>query len=374
MARKTGALMLFIFFSLLSSAQIYNPVSWDFYYEKTGPNNYELVFKANIEEGSHIYSIDIPEGGPIPTSFRIDSASGYSANGKAYEVTKASEVFDEAFKMTIRTFSNTAEFRQKITSKSENFTVTGAVTFMACNNVTCSPPQDVEFKIQVGQAGSTSSVSNGDLAITPRRGLLAFFLISLMAGFAGVLTPCVFPMIPMTVAFFSQGSVSRKTSIFRALIFGISIILIYASLGIIVSLSSAGAGFANALSSHWVPNTIFFLLFLIFSISFFGAYEIVLPSSWITGADKRVDRGGSLASFFLGLTTVVISFSCTGPIIGALLVEAATGDVLRPTIGMLGFGFAFALPFTIFALSPSILSKLPKSGGWLNSVKVFLGL
>jgi thiol:disulfide interchange protein DsbD len=373
MARKTGALIVFIFFSLLSSAQIYNPVSWDFYYEKTGVNNYELVFKANIEEGSHIYSIDIPEGGPIPTSFRIDSTAGYRTNGKAYEVTKASEVFDEAFKMNIRTFSNTAEFRQKITGEKEAFMVTGAVTFMACNNVTCSPPQDVEFKIQVGQAVSSANTGNVELAATPRRGLIAFFLISLMAGFAGVLTPCVFPMIPMTVAFFSQGQVNRKTSILRALIFGISIIIIYASLGIVVSLSSAGAGFANALSSHWIPNTIFFLLFVIFSISFFGAFEIVLPNSWITGADKRVDRGGSLASFFLGLTTVVVSFSCTGPIIGALLVEAATGDVLRPTIGMLGFGLAFALPFTVFALSPSILSKLPKSGGWLNSVKVFLG-
>lgn len=374
MARKPGAFIVFLLFSLLSSAQIYNPVTWNFSYEKKNANSYELIFKANIEEGSHIYSIDIPQGGPIPTSFRIDSVAAYSINGKAFEVTKPEEVFDDAFKMNIKTFSNSAEFRQRITGNSESFTVTGAVTFMACNNVTCSPPQDVEFKIQIGQPAASTAVSRGgDLAATPRRGLLSFFLISLIAGFAGVLTPCVFPMIPMTVAFFSRGTASRKTSIIRALVFGISIILIYASLGIIVSLSSAGAGFANALSSHWIPNTIFFLLFLVFSISFFGAFEIVLPNKWITGADTRVDRGGSLASFFMGLTTVIISFSCTGPIIGALLVEAATGDVLRPTIGMLGFGIAFALPFTVFALSPSILSRMPKSGGWLNSVKVFLG-
>jgi thiol:disulfide interchange protein DsbD len=373
MARKTGALIAFILVSLLSSAQIYNPVTWDFSYEKKSANSYELIFKANIEQGSHIYSIDIPEGGPIPTSFRIDSASQYSTNGKAFEVTKPEEVFDEAFNMNIRTFSNTAEFRQKITAKAESFTVTGAVTYMACNNVTCSPPQDVEFKIRIGQPASSAAVSAGDITPAPRRGLLAFFLISLVAGFAGVLTPCVFPMIPMTVAFFSRGTENRRTSVIRALIFGISIIIIYASLGIIVSLSSAGAGFANTLSSHWIPNTKFFLLFVVFSTSFFGAFEIVLPNKWVTGADSRVDRGGTLASFFMGLTTVIISFSCTGPIIGALLVEAATGDVLRPTIGMLGFGLAFALPFTVFALSPSILSRLPKSGGWLNSVKVFLG-
>jgi thiol:disulfide interchange protein DsbD len=159
----------------------------------------------------------------------------------------------------------------------------------------------------------------------------------------------------------------------KAIVFGISIVVIYSMLGIIVSLTSAGAGFANALSTHWIPNTIFFLLFVIFASSFFGAFEIVLPNSWVSGADSRVDKGGIVASFFMGLTTVIVSFSCTGPIVGALLVEAATGDVLRPTLGMLGFGIAFAMPFTFFALFPSVMSKLPRSGGWLNSVKVVLG-
>jgi thiol:disulfide interchange protein DsbD len=180
-------------------------------------------------------------------------------------------------------------------------------------------------------------------------------------------------MIPMTVAFFSQGSEVKRKSVFKALIFGISIVLIYSSLGIIVSLTSAGAGFANALSTHWIPNTIFFALFVIFAASFFGAFEIVLPNKWVTSADSRVDRGGIVAAFFMGLTTVIVSFSCTGPIIGALLVEAASGDVLRPTIGMVGFGVAFALPFTIFALFPSVMNRIPKSGGWLNSIKVVLG-
>jgi len=195
----------------------------------------------------------------------------------------------------------------------------------------------------------------------------------MLAGFAGILTPCVFPMIPMTVAFFSRDSENRRKSVLKALVFGISIILIYSSLGIIVSLTSAGAGFANTLSTHWIPNILFFALFVIFAVSFFGAFEIVLPNKWVTGADSRVDKGGILSSFFMGLTTVIVSFSCTGPIVGALLVEAASGDVLRPTVGMFGFGLAFALPFTLFALFPSILSKMPKSGSWLNSIKVVLG-
>ena len=180
-------------------------------------------------------------------------------------------------------------------------------------------------------------------------------------------------MIPMTVAFFSQGAENRSKAVIKALVFGISIVIIYSSLGIIVSLTSAGAGFANALATHWIPNSIFFLLFIVFAASFFGAFEIILPNSWIAGADSKVDKGGMMAAFFMGLTTVIVSFSCTGPIIGVLLVQAATGDILRPTIGMLGFGIAFALPFTIFALFPSVMSKLPKSGGWLNSIKVVLG-
>jgi thiol:disulfide interchange protein DsbD len=375
MFKKPAAVLSFLFFTLLSSAQIYSPVTWDFSYENKGDNKYELIFVASIEEGSHIYSMDIPEGGPIPTTFSIDSAADYRIDGTTYEVTKPVELLDEAFGMKISTFSETAEFRQKITALGPSFTVTGTVNFMACNNVTCSPPKDVDFEIKIsqGKQGGAADNSVSDISGNNQRGLLRFFLISLLAGFAGVLTPCVFPMIPMTVAFFSQGSENRSRAVFKAVIFGLSIILIYSSLGIIVSLTSAGAGFANTLSTHWIPNTLFFALFLIFATSFFGAFEIVLPNKWVAGADSRVDKGGLLASFFMGLTTVIVSFSCTGPIIGALLVEAASGDVLRPTIGMVGFGIAFALPFTVFALFPSIMSRIPKSGGWLNSVKVVLG-
>ena len=379
MIRRFGILATF-FITANLPAQIYDPVSWDFGYEKKGDKHYELIFTATIEAKSHIYSIDIPANGPIPTTFRFDTIPDYTLDGKTYEVTKPQEIFDEAFGFRIKTFSHRAEFRQKITANSPSFNVTGAVNFMACNNATCLPPKDVDFSIRISDSSQKVTTVKPAGVKGPENqpyqtgvSLLRFFLLSLIAGFAGVLTPCVFPMIPMTVAFFSQGSQGRSKSFFKAVIFGLSIVIIYASLGIIVSLTSAGAGFANALSTHWIPNTIFFLLFVLFAVSFFGAFEIILPNSWVTGADSRVDKGGMLAAFFMGLTTVIVSFSCTGPIIGVLLVQAATGDALRPTIGMLGFGIAFALPFTVFALFPSIMSKVPKSGSWLNSVKVVLG-
>ncbi|MBK8880982.1 MAG: thioredoxin family protein [Bacteroidales bacterium] len=377
--RKFIFYIFLILFGSSASAQVYDPVKWDFGYVKTGEKQYELIFTASIEEHWHMYSMDIPDGGPIPTSFSLDSLSAFKPDGKAYELTTAVEVLDEAFGFKIKTFSKTAEFRQKITAMESSFTVKGIVNYMACNNATCSPPKDVEFEINIKDESANQTIASsgdgesGQSGPVSDRRLLRFFLISLLAGFAGVLTPCVFPMIPMTVAFFSQGSDNRRKSVIKALIFGVSIVLIYSSLGIIVSLTSAGAGFANTLSTHWLPNVIFFALFVIFATSFFGAFEIVLPNKWATGADSRVDKGGMMASFFMGLTTVIVSFSCTGPIIGALLVEAASGDVLRPTLGMIGFGLAFALPFTIFALFPSIMSKVPKSGGWLNSIKVVLG-
>lgn len=378
MKRLFYTLLILLTLPITLSAQIYDPVTWDFSYEKKGNGVYELVFTAHIEAGSHLYSIDVPAGGPIPTTFSFDTVADYSFEGKIFEVTVPEEKFDEAFGFKIKSFSGTAEFRQKIRSTSSDFAVNGLVNFMSCNNATCSPPKDVEFEIKISDVASgmssadKTSTDNSLAGDTPGKGLLVFFLLSMLAGFAGILTPCVFPMIPMTVAFFSRNSENRKKSVVNALIFGISIILIYTSLGIIVSLTSAGAGFANTLSTHWIPNIIFFTLFILFGISFLGAFEIVLPNKWVSGADSKVDRGGLLAAFFMGLTTVIVSFSCTGPIVGVLLVQAASGDVLRPTVGMFGFGLAFALPFTMFALFPSILNKIPKSGGWLNSIKVVL--
>lgn len=349
--------------------QIYDPVSWEFLWEDKGKGEYEIVLKAIVEEKSHIYAMNLPDGGPIPTSVHFEPSSDFSLIGEVYEKGEREDVFDPAFKMDISWFSNEVEFRQRIRASSPDFIVKGYVTYMACDDHRCSPPQDREFAISItASSGGVAADAAGS-----GKGMFGFFLFSLFMGFLGILTPCVFPMIPMTVAFFSRSSVSRSKAVLNALIFGLSITLIYSSLGIIVSLTSAGAGFANSLSTHWIPNLIFFTLFILFAISFFGAFEIMLPNKWVNRADSRADKGGLVAVFFLALTTVLVSFSCTGPIVGALLVEAATGDVLRPTIGMFGFGLAFALPFTIFALFPSFLEKVPKSGGWLNSIKVVLG-
>jgi thiol:disulfide interchange protein len=350
-------------------AQIYDPVTWNFSYEKKGEKNYELIFTANVEKGSHIYSLNIPSSGPIPTTFRFDSTTAYTLDGKVYEANAPEEIFDEAFGFKIKSFSNRAEFRQKVIAKLSSFSVSGVVNFMACNNSTCLPPKDVEFTITLEGNKPVQQVTEPSAG---NRGLLNFFLGAFLLGLLGVLTPCVYPMIPMTVAFFTRGAENRSKAIFNALIFGISIVIIYTSPGLIISLTGAGAGFANALSTHWIPNLIFFALFVLFAASFFGAFELVLPGKWASNADSRVDKGGLLASFFLALTTVIVSFSCTGPIVGSLLVEATRGDILRPTIGMFAFGLAFALPFTIFALFPAVLNKLPKSGGWLNSIKVVL--
>ncbi|MFO7756815.1 MAG: cytochrome c biogenesis protein CcdA [Bacteroidales bacterium] len=417
MMKKFSTLAVLLFLSLISFSQIYDPVSWAFSYEKNEENEYDLIFTATVEEGSHLYAMDIPGGGPIPTSFSFTGSSDYELVGDVRAINEGEIVFDQAFEMEIKYFSGEVVFRQTVRSELDEFTVEGYVNYMACDDERCSPPQDEDFSINVLKDGAvtgtetaraevsdketetertgggdtegiagiddeTENVSgkgsgsgNGAVAAdsTEKRGLTGLFLISLLLGIAAILTPCVFPMIPMTVAFFSQGTEKKSKSFIKALIFALSIVLLYSSLGVIVSLTSAGAGFANTLSTHWIPNILFFTLFIVFAASFFGAYEIILPNKWVSSADSKVDSGGMVAAFFLGLTTVLVSFACTGPIIGALLVEAAAGDVLRPTVGMFGFGLGFAMPFFLFALFPSVMGKLPKSGGWLNSVKVVLG-
>ncbi|MDX2414921.1 MAG: cytochrome c biogenesis protein CcdA [Bacteroidales bacterium] len=381
--KKITLLLSFItLVSLSSFGQIFDPVSWSFSYEEVGEGEYDLIFKASIEERSHLYSMDIPDGGPIPTSFTFEESEDFSLVGKPLAMSKGEEHYDDAFSMDIVYYSVEAEFRQRIKTELSYLQIKGFVNFMACDDERCSPPTDVDFDIKIGQQEAASDTENTatlrevkDLESedSSDRGLLGLFIVSFLLGMAGILTPCVFPMIPMTVAFFSQGTGSKASGFIKALVFALSIVLIYSSLGIIVSLTSAGANFASALSTHWIPNLLFFTLFVVFAASFFGAYEIILPNKWVSGADSKVDKGGIVAAFFLGLTTVLVSFACTGPIVGALLVEAASGDVLRPTIGMFGFGAGFALPFFLFALFPSVMSKLPKSGGWLNSVKVVLG-
>ncbi|HOK25487.1 MAG TPA: cytochrome c biogenesis protein CcdA [Bacteroidales bacterium] len=372
--KKLGSLLLlFLLVFSIANSQVHDPVKWSFGYEKKNDNRYEIIFKASIEKGSHIYSMSVPPDGPVPTTISFESSTLYSLEGKPFEVTEPVEKFDEAFGFKIKTFSDSAEFRQVIVSSESNFTVKGTITYMSCTDAVCLPPNDIEFTVSVGEAGSenTETVAPSDIE-SGKKGIFGFFIASFLLGLVGLLTPCVYPMIPMTVAFFTREKDNRQGAVLNALIFGLSIVIIYTLPGLIITLTGAGAGFAGELSTHWIPNIVFFILFVVFAVSFFGAFEIILPNRWVSSADSKVDRGGLLASFFLALTTVIVSFSCTGPIAGSLLVEAASGDIIRPTIGMFAFGLAFSIPFTLFALFPSIMSKLPKSGAWLNSVKVVL--
>ena len=378
-----SALILLVAFN--SSAQILKPVKWNFSTEKINETEYNLIFKATIEKKWHLYSHDIAPGGPIPTGFYIDDSDKFEKAGEVTEHPDPIEVYDKTFEMDVKYFANEATFKQKVKLlTNEPFEITGVLEFMCCDDQRCLPPEEVGFKFKMNSIETGLSQSDeGDATVinnmavdnkaVEKKSLMWFFIISFIAGLAAILTPCVFPMIPMTVTFFMRETKNRAKGIIRGVIFGISIMVIYTSIGIIVSLTSAGVDFTRELSTHWIPNIIFFILFTIFAASFFGMFEIVLPSGLATKADKQADKGGYLGAFFMGLTTVIVSFACTGPIIGAILVEAASGLVLKPTIGMFGFGLAFAMPFTLFAIFPSWLSKLPKSGGWLNSVKIVLG-
>ncbi|MFC2098716.1 protein-disulfide reductase DsbD family protein [Bacteroidota bacterium] len=397
--------------SLFTFGQILDPVDWKFAQEKSADNEYTLIFSASIENRWHLYSQHLPEGGPIPTSFYFENSDKYQLIGEVEEISEAEEKYDASFGMDLKMFSREAIFKQKLKLiSSGDITLTGSLEYMCCDDERCLPPTEEEFSfsftagtaesnegagiqeaestLELGTTSTGSGTDNEDSEIvseakagtvsakgaeSENSSLWVFFLIAFVAGLAGILTPCVFPMIPMTVSFFMQGSENRGKAVIKGLIFGISIIAIYTAIGVIVSISSAGAEMTNSLSTHWIPNLIFFLLFMAFAASFLGMFELVLPSKWVNSADKQADKGGYMGAFFMAFTLVLVSFSCTGPIVGALLVEAAGGLALKPILGMFGFGLAFALPFTLFAIFPSWLKGLPKSGGWLNSIKVVLG-
>jgi len=385
------------------TAQIVDPVTWKFSAEKINETEYALLFTASIDQGWHLYSQDIPSGGPIPTTFTFHPSDSYERLGEVVETIEPEVKYDESFKMDLKMFSVQAVFRQVIRPLVPgSFEVNGTVEFMSCDDERCLPPREEDFSIMIPPGdesaeeeatGEQTVTSSGDAPgiMTPTvelstgdtdagsqgdfqgKSLWGLFFVAFLLGFAGVLTPCVYPMIPMTVTFFMRGSENRRRALFQALVFGFSIVAIYTLIGLIISLTSAGANFANVLSTHWIPNLIFFLLFLIFAASFLGMFEIVIPGSLTSKVDRHADRGGFLGAFFMALTLTLVSFSCTGPIVGYLLVQAATGEVLEPLVGMFGFSVAFALPFTLLAFSPSLLKSLPKSGGWLNSVKVVMG-
>ena len=422
--KKLFALFLILTVFLSTQAQILNPVKWKYSAEKLSETEYNLVFTAKIDKDWHLYSVYSPENGPLPLFYEFEKSDKYELVGKIQEIPKPHGVYDETFKVTVLQFSDNATFKQKIKiNSSADFSVKGLLDGQACvDEGMCVPITDdfeikiaLDAKIQVNQsktetvkeeehASEEISVDNveekhidaeeqeehvaevvleketvTDLNETEETenpeddaSLWWFFGIAFLAGLAAILTPCVFPMIPMTVSFFMNSSENKAKAKGQALFYAFSIVAIYTIIGTVVAVT-LGANFANWLSTHWIPNVFFFIIFVFFAFSFFGMFEITLPSWIVNKSDAQADKGGWSGAFFMAFTLVLVSFSCTGPIVGAILVESANGEILKPIIGMFGFSLAFALPFGVFAFFPSLLNNMPKSGGWLNSVKVVLG-
>nr|WKN38249.1 cytochrome c biogenesis protein CcdA [Tunicatimonas sp. TK19036] len=374
-------------------AQILKPATWQVAWseEKAAVGEeIDLVFTVTIDPDWYLYSSDFdPDLGPMVTEFTFEPAEGYELVGDIKPI-GAKEKYDELWEGTYTYFTGKAEFRQtvKVLNEKPN-KISGSYSYQVCTDVDgrCIPFDD-EFALSIPLGGKASSPTEGSdestststptitndfnqrESTTPYT-LITFFFISFLAGLAALLTPCVFPMIPMTVTFFTNDSKSGG-AIRKAVIYGLSIIAIYTIVGTLVSVIF-GPTFANWLSTHWLPNLFFFAVFIFFALSFLGLFEITLPSSLVNKVDQEADKGGYYGIFFMAFTLVLVSFSCTGPIVGSVLVESAGGQFAKPIVGMLGFSLAFAIPFALFAAFPQWLSSLPKSGGWLNSVKVVLG-
>ena len=422
---------------LAVQAQIHTPVKWKIKLEDSGKPEKEIVFTAVADKGWHLYDMNLPAGGPVSTSITYETMKGAELVGKVVSSVAPTSVYDELFAMNLRWYSGTVTFTQKIkVTDAKAFKLAGELEFMACNDETCLPPERVEFSfnrknitmtdagvvagesddqsaadsLSLAQGTDSLSVSadgeNAGQLVNPTKiaealsdnvdlwtpvidelkafgespldgsdsSLLFIFLAGFAGGFIALLTPCVWPMIPMTVSFFLKRTKNKKKAIKDAVMYGVSIIVIYLALGLLIT-GIFGASALNDLSTNAVFNLLFFALLVLFAVSFFGAFEMVLPSSWTNKLDAKADStSGILSIFFMAFTLALVSFSCTGPIIGTLLVQAASmGSIVAPAVGMFGFAFALAIPFSVFAIFPNMLQSMPKSGGWLNSVKVVLG-
>ena len=358
------------------------PVSWSFDIEKAGDHEVKAIFQAEIEEGWYIYSPNIQEGGPIPTSFILEDEREFSETGNIEWDVDPEGGFDEVFEMEIDYFRNEVEFSQIYKVHEETGQLQGFVEYMACDDQQCTPPLETAFALDLPD-GVTPAVqevdeddTGGTLASATDESsdtLAMVFLGGILGGLIALLTPCVFPMIMLTVSFFTNRESNNNKGIVDAGFYGISIVLIYVLFGFFLTLMLGPNTIQAIASNPWV-NLTFFIVFVLFAMSFFGAFEMKLPNSWANKMDSQSEKGGFIGVFFMALTLVIVSFSCTGPILGTLLIEAAVGGGhLGPLIGIAGFAIAFAVPYVLFAIFPSLLQKLPQSGGWMNTIKVVLG-
>lgn len=376
--------LIFLLISILSITAIYaqTTATWNFEQKDNGDGTVDLIFKANIDHPWYMYNTSEIEKGPLPTAFDANKTETFQVVGKLKDLGTPKSKYDNAFKMDILYFDREASFVQTIQRKTaEPFTVEGILIFQTCNGTECIIDEiDVSFSIPSGPIGvnveNSANLKEGSASTETQesqsatQGLFTFLLIAFAAGLGGVFTPCVFPMIPMTVSFFIGGAGKKRDGIIKGLVFGLSVTLIYTLVGVIVALFQSTSA-TDVMGTHWIPNLLFAILFIIFAISFFGAFEITLPTGLANKADAKADKGGIIASFFVAFAMVIVSFSCTGPFVGSILAAAVTGGLaIKPILGMAAFGFAFALPFVIFSFFPALMKKMPKSGGWLNVVKV----
>lgn len=404
-------IMFFSFLGLNLSAQIQEPVRFTVEQKKTGAGELEIRFKADIDEGWHVYGPENAEGGPTVATLTLENSKGVELKGGLKVDGKVHRAMDEMFEMEVTYVEGEASFVQTLSITEPAYEVSGYLTYGACSDQNCMPPTDVEFSFK-GQseavadpaAKTTENEMRPEENKTPSGGkiseghenwwkpvveelqsfgqdeqaadntLWGIFLLGFLGGFVALFTPCVWPIIPMTVSFFLKRSQDKRKGVRDAVLYGVSIVVIYVLLGLLVTMIF-GASALNALSTNAVFNIFFFLMLLVFAASFLGGFEISLPSKWTNAVDKKSEKTTGLLSIFLmAFTLSLVSFSCTGPIIGFLLVEVSTtGSVVAPTIGMLGFALALALPFTLFALFPAWLKSAPKSGNWMNCIKVCLG-
>lgn len=387
------SIAVLLLFSSNALGQVISPPQWDISLTPPHPEvgeETELVLKATIPNNWYIYSNDFdPDLGPLLTILILDRSEGISPVGELQAIGHKTK-YDEIWEGEVTYFEKSGEFRQNIKIDAPNAVIRGTIEYQMCSDITnqCINYEE-DFTISLGAEAVTipgkpdeAVVDSGDLpekSIPARsetggttESIITFMIIAFLAGLAALLTPCVFPMIPMTVTFFTGRAKSRTQGIRNAFIYGISIIGIYTIAGTIVA-SLQGPEFANWLSTHWAPNVFFFAVFIFFAFAFLGMFELTLPSGLVNKIDAKADKGGMAGIFFMAFTLVLVSFSCTGPIVGSILISSAGGELAKPIAGMFAFSLAFALPFTLFAIFPEWLNSLPKSGGWLNSVKVVLG-
>lgn len=396
MSNKTFFCLIATVCTLTLQAQIVDSVQWTFDAQSHG-DTLDMQFTANIVNGWHLYGTDLPSGGPQPTIFTFTTTEQADLVGDIVAERTPHSQYDPTFDMQLNWFSGTITFHQKAVVRAADYSIAGHVTFMACDDRTCTPPTEVEFRfgqtaapvmlpLPLGAPAPTATSDlytpvveelrafGSDTATDTDESLWTIFLFGLVGGLLALFTPCVWPIIPMTVSFFLKRTDNKRQGRRDALLYGISIIIIYVGLGLLITLLF-GASALNSLSTNAIFNLFLFALLVVFALSFFGMFEITLPASWSTKLDARASRTSGIVSILLmAFTLAVVSFSCTGPIIGTLLVEVSTkNSFLAPTIGMFGFALALALPFSLFAMFPSWLKSMPRSGGWLNAVKVVLG-